>query len=165
MCYLRKTTQNFSVLCIGDGDCKEAIEAWIASAGLSNNIKLLGRKENPYAYMARARALLLTSAYESFGLVLVEAMACGTCVIATDCPSGPSDVLEGGRSGLLVDAGDPQQFAHAMLRMIESDAMRDDFCKNGQRRCQDFDIDKIIATWENLLSAPQEMAKNLYSGA
>ena len=85
-------------------------------------------RENPYALMALARGVLLTSEYESFGLVLVEAMICGAPPIATDCDSGPDEVLSDG-AGLLVPRNAPDAFADAMLRLIEDDALHEN-CAN-----------------------------------
>ena len=74
--------------------------------GVASDICLLGFMSNPYAYMARSKVFALSSAWEGFGNVLVEALACGCPVVSTDCPFGPAEILEGGRYGRLVQVGD-----------------------------------------------------------
>ena len=79
---------------------------------------LLGFMPNPYAYMARSRVFALSSAWEGFGNVLVEALACGCPVVSTDCPFGPGEILEGGRYGRLVPVGDDAALAEAMAATL-----------------------------------------------
>ena len=71
--------------------------------------------------MARATGLILSSHYEGFPTVLVEALAAGTAVISTNCPFGPSEILEGGRYGILVPPGDTAAMANAMTAIVERD--------------------------------------------
>jgi glycosyltransferase involved in cell wall biosynthesis len=92
---------------LGEGEEREALERSIRELGIAEDVQLLGFVENPYSYMRQARLLVLSSAWEGFGNVLVEAMACGTPVVSTDCPSGPREILENGRYGTLVPVGDP----------------------------------------------------------
>ena len=80
--------------------------------------RLLGFMPNPYAYMARARVFVLSSAWEGFGNVLVEALACGCPVVSTDCPYGPREILAGGRYGRLTPVGDAEALADAMAETI-----------------------------------------------
>src|SRR4051794_39910981 len=86
--------------------------------GVGADVDLPGYVANPYAYMARARLFVLSSAWEGFGNVLVEAMACGCPVVSTDCPSGPAEILDGGRYGPLVPVGDDAALAAAMGRVL-----------------------------------------------
>jgi glycosyltransferase involved in cell wall biosynthesis len=73
-----------------------------------------GFVENPFAYMRQAGVVVLSSVYEGFGNVLVEAMACGTPVVSCDCPSGPAEILAGGQYGRLVPVRDPQALSRAI---------------------------------------------------
>lgn len=88
--------------------------------GVASDLCLLGFMPNPYAYMARSRIFALSSAWEGFGNVLVEALACGCPVVSTDCPFGPAEILESGRYGALVPVGDDAGMAEAMAAVLAS---------------------------------------------
>jgi glycosyltransferase involved in cell wall biosynthesis len=110
------------LLVVGDGPQRPALEALIAAMGLTGAAAIVGWVNNPFAYMQRARVLVLSSDVEGFGNVLVEAMACGTPVVSTDCPYGPGEVLGGGAYGDLVPVGDEQALTEAILRALDGAA-------------------------------------------
>ncbi len=102
------------LLILGEGEQRPYLERLIGELGLTGQAALGGQVDNPYAYMARARLMVLSSAWEGFGNVLVEAMAVGTPVVATDCPHGPGEILDQGRLGKLVPVGDAGALAVAI---------------------------------------------------
>jgi glycosyltransferase involved in cell wall biosynthesis len=106
------------LLILGEGPERGRLNTVIRDLQLEADVELAGFAPNPFAYMRRAAAVVLSSRYEGFGNVLVEAMACGTPVVSTDCPSGPSEILEGGRYGPLVAVGDETGLADAMQRVL-----------------------------------------------
>ena len=79
---------------------------------------------NPFAYMARASLFVLSSAWEGFGNVLVEALACGCPIVSTDCPSGPREILDGGAFGPLVPVGDDEALADGIIHALALPADR-----------------------------------------
>lgn len=97
---------------------QQDLVALAESLGVAEDLCLLGFIANPYAYMARARLFALSSAWEGFGNVLVEALACGCPVVSTDCPHGPAEILERGRYGRLVPVGDAAAMAQAMAEVL-----------------------------------------------
>lgn len=113
---------------LGEGRERARLEALARELGIADDLRLPGHVDNPYPYMARAGAFVLSSRREGSGAVLVEAMACGTPVVSTDCPSGPAETLQNGRVGPLVPVGDPDALAAAVDRVLEepptSDALR-----------------------------------------
>jgi glycosyltransferase involved in cell wall biosynthesis len=91
---------------LGEGSERPALETLVADLGLQGAVDLHGRVGNPYAYMSRAAAFVLSSRYEGLPSVLIEALFCGVPIVATDCPSGPAEILQGGAYGRLVPVGD-----------------------------------------------------------
>lgn len=106
------------LLLVGEGEERGALTGLVEGLGLADTVRLVGYQENPYAYMARASVVVLSSLWEGLGNVLVEALALGTPVVATDCPSGPAEVLAGGRYGRLVSPGDAREMAAAILATL-----------------------------------------------
>ena len=99
------------LLIIGEGPEKEKLQSLARRLGIDKRVLFLGYQDNPFQYMARARALVLSSIWEGFGRVIVEAMACGRPVISTSCPVGPDELVENEVTGFLVAVGDSQAMA------------------------------------------------------
>lgn len=105
------------LLILGRGECEPALQAQCRELGLTN-VHFLGFQQNPWAYMRHAAALVSTSIFEGFPLVLTEAAALGVPIIATDCPSGPAEILKNGADGYLVAMRDAPAAAAAMEQVI-----------------------------------------------
>ena len=97
--------------------------------------------------MARADLFVLSSRYEGFGNVLVEALACGCPIVATNCVGGPADILEGGRFGRLVPVGDIGAMAQAILEALEAPVDAAALCG----RAMDFHVDRIVERYCEVL--------------
>lgn len=106
------------LLIVGDGTEKAFILDFIRKNCLTNVCHLTGQQNNPLPWIKSADALVLSSDYEGFGNVIVEAMACGTQVIATDCPFGPAEILDHGHYGQLVPINNSAALAEAMKKVI-----------------------------------------------
>jgi glycosyltransferase involved in cell wall biosynthesis len=104
---------------MGAGLLQPILEDLAQSLGIAEHVCFAGFVKNPLPYMRQADAFVLSSRSEGFGNVLVEAMGCGTPVVATDCPHGPADILEGGRYGLLVPPRDYQALARGMSDLLD----------------------------------------------
>src|SRR5207248_8646490 len=107
---------------IGDGPRPVTLEQTATELGLRDDVAFLGFRENPYPFIKRATALVLSSRYEGFGNVLVEALALGTSVVSSDCPHGPAEILDHGRFGLLVPVGDAEAMASDMWQVLNCTA-------------------------------------------
>lgn len=118
--YLRDRGRHARLLILGEGPQRPELESLIAKLDLADRIDLAGHVENPLAVFAQASLFVLSSRVEGLPNVLVEAMMAGCPVIATDCPTGPREVLDDGRFGLLVPVGDVQGLAAAISTMLES---------------------------------------------
>jgi glycosyltransferase involved in cell wall biosynthesis len=108
------------LLILGEGTGRRALEALAAELGIAADVSMPGFVANPFCYMQRAAVFALSSRWEGFGNVLVEAMACGTPVVSTDCPVGPREILEGGRHGLMVPVGDADALARAITAQLDA---------------------------------------------
>jgi glycosyltransferase involved in cell wall biosynthesis len=125
---------------LGEGADRTMLLDLVEQLGLAEDVDLPGFTPNPYAYMSRAAVFVLSSAWEGLPTVLIEAMACGTPVVATDCPSGPAEILVGGRFGDLVPVNDPAALAAAILRTL--DAPPSPRALRG--RADDFSIERAV---------------------
>jgi len=103
---------------LGEGDDREELQGLASSLGIAPYVHFLGYAPNPLAYMRHAAVFVLSSLAEGFGNVIVEALACGTPVVSTDCPHGPREILSGGRYGTLVQVGDVDALAHAIVAKL-----------------------------------------------
>lgn len=111
-----------------------------------NDIFMPGFVSNPYAFMAKAKVFVLSSAWEGLPGVLIEALACGIPIVATDCPSGPAEILENGRYGRLIPIGEEQAMAEAISEMLDhphSTSML-------RQRAMDFSAENIISQYLNI---------------
>lgn len=104
---------------LGEGPERTALERLAAALGIPADVRLPGFAQNPYSWMARADAFVLSSRWEGFANALVEALAVGAQVVATDCPSGPSEILGPDHPGL-VPVDDPPALADAIERSLDS---------------------------------------------
>lgn len=107
---------------LGEGPLEQELRAQVAAAGLEDRIHFAGYAENPFPIYAAARLFVLASQFEGFGNVIVEALACGTPVVATNCPGGPKDILDHGKYGTLVPVGDPPALATAIVAALATSA-------------------------------------------
>ena len=109
------------LLILGDGPDRQSLTDLAGELGISDDIEMPGFVENPYSYMAKAGAFVLSSRWEGLPTVLIEAMASGAPVVSTDCPSGPREILQDGRYGVLVPVGDSNALADGIVRMLSED--------------------------------------------
>ena len=107
------------LILLGEGGLRSQLAAQADREGVADRIDMPGYQLNPLPFMRAATALVLSSRHEGFANVLVEALACGTQVISTDCPYGPAEILANGQYGRLVAVGDKQAMAQAMLNAIK----------------------------------------------
>ena len=120
-----------SLFILGEGDQEPAVRALIAERGLAGSVHLCGFRTNPWSYIARADVFALTSRYEGFGNVLVEAMACGVPVVATSSP-GSQEIVESGANGLIVERHEPEAFAEALRLVLDDELLRRRMAERGR---------------------------------
>jgi glycosyltransferase involved in cell wall biosynthesis len=136
---------------IGEGPERATLEALIRSLGLADAVALPGFQTNPFAWMRAADLFVLSSAWEGLPGVLIQAMACGTPVVSTDCPSGPREILCAGEAALgpLVPVGDSAGLAQAILSTLSEPPPVDSL----RRRAADFSMHTVATQYLELLDA------------
>lgn len=144
---LLRTWRPARLLLLGEGELRADLERLARTLGVSDSVSFAGFQPNPFAFLARAAVLALSSRWEGFGNVLVEALACGTQVVSTDCPSGPREILADGRFGWLVPVGDPLALAAALEQALTHPLPRSML----QERARDFTIERISGVYLRLL--------------
>lgn len=133
---------------VGEGPLRGELADLARRMGVADDVALVGFQDNPFAYMRRSTVLVLSSSFEGFGNVLVEAMACGLPVIATDCPTGPGEIIHDGRNGLLVPVGDPIAMGHAICRVLTEQGLRERLIRGGLERAEFFSIERTAQEYE-----------------
>jgi glycosyltransferase involved in cell wall biosynthesis len=128
-----------SLVIVGEGELRSELEDIVAARGLTERVFLPGFVGNPFALMSRADLFVLSSRFEGLPGTLIQAMACGTQVISTDCPTGPREILEDGKWGRLVPVDDAQSLAGAIIEALRSEEKPDVV-----RRADDFRIEPAI---------------------
>lgn len=134
---------------MGRGPRRDALVKQANQLGIRDRVDFLGFVGNPYKYMKRADLLAHPAGHEGFGLVIVEALACGTPVVATNCPGGPSDILDGGAYGPLVDVGNPSQMADAMAATLEDPLDPERLVQ----RAEKYDVDRIGSRFAKMIQS------------
>lgn len=144
---LLKKQRQARLIILGEGECRSELEAAIEHLELSEDVALPGFVQNPYAYMSHASGFVLSSRHEGLPTVLIEAMACGCPVVATDCPSGPKEILESGKYGALVPIENPAALADAMLKTLDAPLNRDVLVERGTY----FSFDRAVSEYLELM--------------
>lgn len=108
------------LMILGEGVLRGELETLIESLGVQDDVALPGFVDDPYDYMCRSALFVLSSRYEGLPSVLIEALCCGVPVVATDCPSGPQEILEGGRYGSIVPVGDLNALSAAIAQALKT---------------------------------------------
>ncbi|NUP07107.1 MAG: glycosyltransferase [Polyangiaceae bacterium] len=123
---------------LGEGPDRSLLERRIAEHGLGSSVRLLGFQRAPHAFMRKSAIFCLSSIYEGFGNVVVEAMACGLPVVSTDCPYGPSEIIRDENEGLLVPTRDVPALARSLARLLRDRPLRDRLAQSGLERAKNF---------------------------
>jgi glycosyltransferase involved in cell wall biosynthesis len=139
--------QDLSLVILGDGEQRDALLAVAKQNGVAGSVALPGFDPNPFRYMARCDVFVLSSGWEGMPNVLLQAMACGAPVVATDCPHGPREVLRQGRLGELVPVGDVIAMASAIERQLQRGRVG-----YPAEALVPYDYERVISLWEKVLT-------------
>lgn len=138
---------------LGEGRERPALEALVRQLGVGADVSLPGFVDNPHAYMANAAVFVLSSRWEGLPTVLIEALASGTRVVATDCPSGPREILAGGTHGALVPVGDTPAIAAAIAAALDGRTP-----KAHANSWRPYEVDRVVDQYARLCFENQPLA-------
>lgn len=137
---------------IGDGPLRADLEALVAGYRLADRVTFHGVVAGPERYMAESDLFVLSSRYEGFPNVLIEAMACGLPVISTDCPSGPRDIVRDGEDGILVPVDDVERLTQVISRLATDPARRAMLGREAKSVRERFSIEHVLRLWDEAIS-------------
>jgi len=137
------------LIILGDGELRSELELMAAKLNLRDNVLFLGFQKNPFKYIARATIFVLSSSWEGFGNVIIEAMACRVPVISTSCPAGPDEIITHGVNGLLVPINDEKALAESILNLLYNERLRTKLAEAGRKRAMDFEVKKITNCYKS----------------
>ncbi len=136
----------------GEGNREQRLRRRILRHGVYNNVFLMGATQRLGEFMSRASLFALSSRYEGFGMVIVEAMSKGLPVVSFDCPRGPAEIIEPARDGILVPPQDVAGMTQALLELIHESDKRRRYGAAAVEKAQKFEAGAIGSQWESLLA-------------
>lgn len=142
-----RAERHIRLMLLGEGPDRVELEKSIETLGVAADVAMPGFVANPYPYFVRAAVFVLSSAFEGLPTVLIEALACGCPVVSTDCPSGPAEILDGGRYGPLVPVGDDVALARAICDTLDHAPHRERLIE----RAQFFSADRAVEQYCRVL--------------
>lgn len=148
---VKKKIPNVRLLLLGIGSQEKMLKKIARELYVADDVYFLGWKTNIFPYLKRASLFVLSSNYEGFGYVLLEAMSQGVPVISTSASFGPSEILENGKYGVLVPISSPKEMAKGINELITNKSLRMKYAGLGKRRIQDFTLERMINSYRSIL--------------
>jgi len=148
-----KEKQSARLLILGDGEERSKLESLVRKFGIRDKIDFLGFQKTPFKFIAKATLFVLTSLWEGFPNVLVEAMACGVPVISTNCPSGADEIITNGINGMIIPVNNEKALSEAIMRLLKNNSLRKRLAEEGRKRAEDFRIEKMVAEYEQIIES------------
>lgn len=136
---------------VGEGEARPSLEALASTLEIAASVSMRGTRTDMEACYRDATIFCLSSRYEGFGLVLLEAMAFGIPVVSTDCETGPKALVRDGQNGLLAQRGDAQALAAKLSMLMDDAGLQDKLAREGRHFAAAFDVGTIVTRWLPLL--------------
>ncbi|WP_158214665.1 glycosyltransferase family 4 protein [Prevotella sp. P5-50] len=141
---------DWQLVVYGHGGDLQKLQQQLEKAGLTSSMTFAGTTDNIYKEYQNSAFYVMSSRYEGWGLVLVEAMSCGLPCVSFDCPYGPSDIIRDGEDGFLVENGNIQQLAEKMELLINNKELRERLGVRARLNAARFTSDNIMPQWTKL---------------
>lgn len=145
--------EKWKLIIIGEGQLRERYEQLAKSLKIEKQVEFTGAIKDVSTYLNTGGIFVLSSRFEGFPNVLIEAMYFGMPCIATDCPSGPSDIIEDGKNGFLIPVEDEDALSKKLDILIDNEALCESFGENAQRTASRFETDLIVDKWLNAINS------------
>jgi len=142
---------DWRLVIVGEGEERHALTKQAQTLGIMSSVDMPGASAQIEDAYRSAAIFCLSSRYEGFGLVLAEAMAFGLPIVSTDCETGPKELVQDGRNGLLAHAGDPAALATSIAQLIDDNALSSSLASGARETARTLDIGKIALRWQGLL--------------
>jgi glycosyltransferase involved in cell wall biosynthesis len=142
-----------NLVILGEGELRNQLEDFCQKLNIREHVCFAGFQSNPYPFFKRADCFVLSSIYEGFGMVIVEAMALKVPVISTDCPSGPGELIENNVSGILTPMRDSETLAVKMKEVLHNEPLRKKIVENACKGIDRFSQDKCVYSYERLIDS------------
>lgn len=146
---LAQIRNNLRLLIVGTGPEAASLKSLAERLGIEGAVEFVGFQSNPYAFISHADLFVLASRYEGFGIVLAEALAVGTAAVATNCPSGPADILQNGTAGALCPPENPEALAKAIAELLDDPERRDALIAAGRKHVKQYGAAAVAAQYIN----------------
>ena len=147
---IEKLYPDWQLAIFGDGD-RTPYENQMKALGINDNsCHLNGPTSNIQQEYINSSIFVFTSRFEGFGMVLVEAMACGLPVVSFDCPCGPKDIVKDNEDGILVENGNIETLCASLIRLMDDNSLRLIMSEAGQKNARRFGIEQIAERWKSL---------------
>lgn len=140
---------DWNLVILGEGEDRVKLESLVSKLGLGSRVLMPGRLENPFPVMKQSSLFVLSSRYEGFGNVLLEAMVLGIPVVAFDCKYGPSEIITSDSEGVLVADKDVEGLTQAVTELARQPERRNELAKVARTRAEAFSFEAIIAQWDD----------------
>ena len=153
---LQKSDDSLELIFLGDGVLKDSLEQECNNSKIKGKVHFLGNVKNPFYYLTKSDLFILNSEIEGFPNVLVEAMTCGLPVISSDCKSGPREILEDEKYGLLYPVGDISSLIEKIKFYLYEDIQKENIKMKNLQRIEDFAIEKIMKNFIDVAGVNNE---------
>jgi glycosyltransferase involved in cell wall biosynthesis len=141
----------WKLLIIGDGEDKELLENKIAALDLANSVSLISATKDIFSYFQQASIYCLSSRFEGLPMVLLEALAFRVPIVAFDCDTGPEELIEDGKNGLLVEPGNVRKLSESLARLMTDDALRQQMRLHKSDKLKPLNLTSIISQWQKVV--------------